>query len=152
MDFPLADRPIVANRTWRRSCPVRPNRVWPVHAFTEACRGRTLFGLARGPIVLRGTTQNFYRHTNMRRFFVSLCLGGFLTLGALAGTTTNVHAQATAPVDVPRTISYQGILQKSDHTPAPDGAYQVHARFYADEAGTKVVWEGTYNANVAGGV
>lgn len=66
--------------------------------------------------------------------------------------TTDVHAQATAEIipDVPHTISYQGLLESADGQKI-DGLRTITTRIYADAAGTKLLWEDEFAANVRGG-
>ncbi len=61
-------------------------------------------------------------------------------------------AQETPSNDVPRVISYQGVLTSNDGKNVRDGAYPVTITLYADEAGTKAVWHDTYTTQVQGGV
>ena len=79
---------------------------------------------------------------------------------AAAGTlliSSNSLAQNVSPSDAPRTdiprlISYQGLLTTPEGTTIRDGQYPVTVTLYADEAGTKVVWQDTYTTSVVGGV
>ena len=54
--------------------------------------------------------------------------------------------------DVPRTISYQGLLTSSDGTPFTDGQYEITVSLYADGRGDNSVWQDSYIADVNGGV
>lgn len=69
----------------------------------------------------------------------------------LAGALV-LNAQTTAPAsDVPRTISYQGILS-SDGKAYADGEYDITVTLYGDRHGTNHVWQYTYTTRVIGGV
>lgn len=68
-----------------------------------------------------------------------------------AGTAAN--AQTTiSTTDVPRTISYQGLLTSTDGIPFSDGQYQVTVTLYGNEQGTGPIWQENYTTQVAGGV
>lgn len=54
--------------------------------------------------------------------------------------------------DVPRTISYQGMLTSSGGTPFSDGRYDVSVTLYADADGQHPVWSGSYETAVIGGL
>jgi hypothetical protein len=60
-------------------------------------------------------------------------------------------SQAGATADIPRTLSYQGVLQSSDGQPI-NGEEPMTIRLYADTAGQNLVWEDTYTANVQNGI
>lgn len=71
----------------------------------------------------------------------------FLLAGGIA-----MHAQTTTTTDVPRTISYQGLLSTSDGATFSDGRYQVTVTLYADQQGTRQIWQNTYSTQVNDGV
>lgn len=79
----------------------------------------------------------------------SLLLLSALLLTCAAITTT---AQQTGTLDVPRIISYQGLLSTSDGAPLPTGTYDIIVTLYADEAGTQPLWQSTYNTSVHNGI
>lgn len=63
------------------------------------------------------------------------------------------HAQSTLlSPDVPRTISYQGLLSSPDGAVLPDGAYQVTVALYSDPQGSREVWRDSYTTQVTAGV
>lgn len=66
--------------------------------------------------------------------------------------TTKLHAQQATEVDVPRTISYQGMLTSVSGAPMSDGIYNISVTMYADEEGTKPVWTDSYRVALVGGV
>ena len=81
----------------------------------------------------------------------------FLRISVIAlfaiATTWSLHAQERVDVnDVPRTISYQGLLTSSDGIPFTDGQYEITVSLYADGRGDNAVWQDSYIANVNGGV
>lgn len=84
----------------------------------------------------------------MNRIFLHSILSALL----LTGISAAAVAQQTATLDVPRTISYQGLLTAGDGTPIPDGRYDITVTLYADEAGSQAVWRHTYGATVLGGI
>lgn len=73
-----------------------------------------------------------------------LCMSMFLLAGTL------VYAQQKA--DIPRVISYQGLLTSSQGSPLADGEYSITVTLYGDEQGSDKVWQDTYTAKVLGGV
>lgn len=79
----------------------------------------------------------------------SLSILAALILGA---ATTDMQAQQTDHQDIPRLISYQGLLSSSDGTALPDGTYDITVTMYGDPAGTDVVWRDTYESNVVNGL
>jgi hypothetical protein len=70
----------------------------------------------------------------------------------LIGVTAISIAQQSSTLDVPRTISYQGLLTSNDGTPLPNGVYDITVTLYADETGANGIWQGTYHADVLNGV
>lgn len=69
---------------------------------------------------------------------------------AFAATTT--VAQQTGALDVPRTISYQGLLTSGNGAPLPDGTYDITVALYADESGTQPLWRNMYRTAVLNGI
>ena len=61
-------------------------------------------------------------------------------------------AQTVEMEDVPRTISYQGIVSPITGGQLPTGEYAVTVRLYADESGENVVWKGEYTTRVVDGL
>jgi hypothetical protein len=57
----------------------------------------------------------------------------------------------TASSDVPRTLSYQGLMQSSDGT-AINGAQPMTIRLYSDTAGQNLVWEDNFTPNIQNGL
>jgi len=75
-----------------------------------------------------------------------LALSGLLTLGSTAFAQTSQHA------DVPKTISYQGILSSNIGTTTIDGTYPITVTLYADSHGNSPIWTGTYSTTLHDGV
>ncbi|MEP7233876.1 MAG: hypothetical protein ABI778_01150 [Ignavibacteriota bacterium] len=81
-----------------------------------------------------------------------------LYLGLLACSSLVIRpsfAQQTGPsqaTDVPRVISYQGVLSTATGQLVPDGKYPVTLKLYSDAQGTGYVWTDKYEVNVKGGV
>lgn len=71
---------------------------------------------------------------------------------ALTLTSSTIQAQQIQQPDVPRTISYQGLLTSTDGTPLPDGPYDIAVSLFLDEAGTQPLWNATFNTDVRNGV
>ncbi len=76
----------------------------------------------------------------------------FPLLSALLLTCAVITATAQQTVDVPRTISYQGLLTSTDGTPLPDGPYDIAVSLFLDEDGTQPLWNATFNTDVRNGV
>lgn len=71
----------------------------------------------------------------------------------LAAGATALQGQTTIPAtDVPRTISYQGLLTSTDGVPFADGEYGITVTLYGDEQGTRPVWRQTCTTQVSGGI
>jgi hypothetical protein len=60
------------------------------------------------------------------------------------------YAQST--VDVPHTISYQGLLVNRDGFPVPDGDHTLHLRLYADSVGVAGVWQSDIRIRTRNGI
>ena len=88
--------------------------------------------------------------TSKRIRWVSLCVLATTILYSRV-TLAQTSSQAGATADIPRTISYQGLIQSSDGQPIT-GEEPMTIRLYADAAGRNLVWEDTYTANVQNGV
>src|ERR1700722_714454 len=86
----------------------------------------------------------------MRRFFVSLCLGTALSVGAGFGSASAQQTSNASQASV-STISYQGILSK-DGVAVPDGDYPVTVTLYRDAGGSSSVWSGSYIVHTSNGV
>ncbi|HZV12767.1 MAG TPA: hypothetical protein VFA55_06085, partial [Candidatus Kapabacteria bacterium] len=65
--------------------------------------------------------------------------------------SVTIHAQ-TATTDVPKVITYQGMINSQDGTPIADGQYDITVSFYTDANGVSKVWQGTYMATVTKGI
>src|SRR5690606_25345942 len=71
----------------------------------------------------------------------------------LAAGATALQGQTTIPAtDIPRTISYQGLLTSTDGVPFADGEYGITVTLYGDEQGTRPVWRQTCTTQVSGGI
>lgn len=96
----------------------------------------------------------------MRRFLYSLGLGlaiaGATVLNASAQTLAvnggEPSAAQTQSIDIPKTLSYQGLVTAKDGQPVKDGDYAITVTLYNDADGQNSVWKGTYTAHVTGGV
>ncbi len=53
---------------------------------------------------------------------------------------------------VPRTMSYQGVLTDADGNPVPDGTYNFVFRLYLAESGGDPIWEETQMVVISGGL
>lgn len=71
---------------------------------------------------------------------------------ALTLTSSTIQAQQIQQPDVPRTISYQGLLTSSNGAPLPDGTYDITVSLFLDEAGTQPLWNTTFNTDVRNGL
>ena len=64
-----------------------------------------------------------------------------------------VHGQdQSTSVDVPSTISYQGVVTSASGTAISDGNYEIVVTLYADSEGQEVVWQEKYHTAIAGGL
>ncbi len=78
----------------------------------------------------------------------ALLLGGSRFAFAQTGTSPSLSAVST---DVPRTLSYQGLLRSSAGTPVND-TEAITVRLYADSAGKQLLWQDVFTVNVQNGV
>ncbi len=76
--------------------------------------------------------------------FIGVLVGIFVARSAIA--------QSRGESEVPRTISYQGMVSSATGAEFPSGDYAVTVRLYADEHGREVVWEGEYRTRVENGL
>ncbi len=63
-----------------------------------------------------------------------------------------VVGSTQAEAELPRTMSYQGVLKDGDGELVPDGDYEMVFRLYDAETGGNVLWEETQNAVVVAGL
>ncbi len=78
----------------------------------------------------------------------------YTVIGVLIGifVAQSAIAQSPGESDVPRTISYQGMVSSATGARFPSGDYAVTVRLYADEHGREVLWEGKYTTTVENGL
>ncbi len=78
----------------------------------------------------------------------------YTVIGVLIGifVAQSAIAQSPGESDVPRTISYQGMVSSATGARFPSGDYAVTVRLYADEHGREVLWEGQYTTTVENGL
>lgn len=60
--------------------------------------------------------------------------------------------QPIAGNDIPRYISYQGLLTTKDGSVLQDGVYRIAINLYGDEAGKERLWQDTYDVSVSKGI
>lgn len=75
--------------------------------------------------------------TTMKRIFLLLVF-----VLSIVGTT-DIFAQ------IPRIMTYQGVITNPDGTPLPDGTYTLGFSMYTDETGGSPIWSETQNVSVA---
>lgn len=85
--------------------------------------------------------MNTYRYLGS----MILCCIIFSGISALA-------QQPGALPDIPRVISYQGMLTSNTGSPLADGEYQATVTLYGDENGAVTVWRDTYTITAQGGI
>src|ERR1051325_10868716 len=101
----------------------------------------------------------------MRRFLLSLALTGAMGAALLTSSAITASAQSAnaniavnnptttgSKQDVPKIITYQGVLRNSDGTAVKDGEYTITMRMYGDQEGVKEVWKDTYTVQVKDGI
>ncbi len=118
-------------RNVKRSQTHRENRLISLH--TGEKRRNIRNGVAGLPVV--------YPHV------LTTMLAGLLSI--LAGTA--LLAQQNVP-DVPRLLSYQGVLVEPDGVKVPDATYVVTIKLYDTPAGGTPVWEETQSVVTLDGV
>lgn len=64
----------------------------------------------------------------------------------------HTDAQQRSDLDVPRTISFQGLLTSNDGDPLPDGNYTVTVHLYGDANGTELLWQDAYTTGIRNGI
>jgi len=65
---------------------------------------------------------------------------------------TSAGIAQTTSTDVPKTISYQGMIDSPDGAPIADGQYNITISFYGDANGVTRMWQGMYSATITKGV
>src|SRR5579872_4504925 len=89
--------------------------------------------------------------TGRKQFFRRLI---FIYLGIFSCGILSIgesYGQATQSYDVPRVISYQGVVHDNNGSLLSDGNYQIVASFYDDALGTSKIWQGKYTVTVSQG-
>ncbi|MDP4218917.1 MAG: hypothetical protein Q8916_09455 [Bacteroidota bacterium] len=83
------------------------------------------------------------------RLAALVCIGLFtiLSFGRSFGQQTG-----SGQSDVPRIMSYQGVISDHNGVRLPDGNYPITASLYEDASGTSKIWQGRYTVAVTGGV
>src|SRR5437764_768541 len=67
-------------------------------------------------------------------------------------SVNTVSAQQTGPTtDVPRTLSYQGMITDGLNS-VTSGLHKIVVTFYSDAIGASPIWNATYSTNVTNGV
>lgn len=92
--------------------------------------------------------------SSWRSTFCAVVLQGSLCLAlpAFAQTSATRTSSTLQPTDVPRTISYQGILTGTDGKPMHDGQYAITVRLYSDAEGVQAIYDATYQVTVVSGI
>lgn len=70
----------------------------------------------------------------------------------LAGALSASAQSTITATDVPRTISYQGLLSSTDGTPFADGEYGITITLYGDANGRTPIWNDSYRTQVNDGL
>ncbi|HWF43935.1 MAG TPA: hypothetical protein VG537_04770 [Candidatus Kapabacteria bacterium] len=73
-------------------------------------------------------------------------------MGLLVAAILVISISVSVAQDVPRTMSYQGIVQGSDGKLVKDGSYALTVHLYSDKDGLQEVWNGTYTTQISGGL
>ncbi|MBI5473662.1 MAG: hypothetical protein HY961_15090 [Ignavibacteriae bacterium] len=63
-----------------------------------------------------------------------------------------LHLSQQSVAQIPRTLSYQGVLTDTAGTPKPDGTYNFTFRLYAVASGGTAIWSETKSAQVTRGL
>ena len=66
--------------------------------------------------------------------------------------TLCLFATTAVPVEIPKTLSYQGVLTDAQGNPVPDGTVDLTCRLYQDASGGSPLWAETQQVAVVGGV
>ena len=72
--------------------------------------------------------------------------------GAETSNNYNSISSSKRDLTIPRTLSYQGLLTKSDGRPVEDGSYSVTFRFFNSLVGGDLLWEENQNIEVKDGI
>jgi hypothetical protein len=87
-----------------------------------------------------------------------LCIAQLLVVSsgnAQQSSRSPIYTQptiGTPNVDVPRTISYQGMITLPDGSVPKDGMYPVTVSLYADDSGATPIWSSTYSSSLSRGI
>src|SRR5258706_15998106 len=82
-----------------------------------------------------------------KNLFVSLVSLAILVpycLTAFAQNPQGSGEAAQAVGDIPRVISYQGLIRGNDYQPINDGKHRLVVTLYTDENGTTPLWSDSY--------
>ncbi len=94
--------------------------------------------------IINKTEVSFIMKQSIVYSIIGVLVGIFMAQSAIA--------QSPGESDVPRTISYQGMVSSATGARLPSGDYAVTVRLYADEHGQEVIWEGQYTTTVENGL
>ncbi len=81
---------------------------------------------------------------------LNVALFGFEAFTNEARSQGNQMSISTVKIDVPHTISYQGVLSSRD-SQATDGVYRMKAALYLDAEGSQSIWSDEFSVQVTGG-
>ena len=70
----------------------------------------------------------------------------------LQNSETNSPKTKNRIIDIPKTLSYQGLLTKENGRPVNDGDYQITFRFYPDSIEGELIWQETQMIKIEDGV
>jgi hypothetical protein len=84
--------------------------------------------------------------------FCAVILQGILCVAMPLYAQNSTRPSTSTATDVPRTISYQGILTGIDGKPMHDGQYGITVKLYSDAEGVQAIYDATYQVTVVGGM
>ena len=91
--------------------------------------------------------------------YIIILLSGFIIaqkqerkIPVLDSIVKSKSSQETSTLEVPRRVSYQGLLTKSNGRIVSDGSYQVSFRFYRQLEGGTSFWEETQGVSIQDGI
>ena len=89
----------------------------------------------------------------MKKLLTLATLATLLVLSSMMPFAQNSFAQTASTTDIPRLISYQGLLAGTAGQPVANGAHMLTIRFYADSQGVgPAVWSDNFNVTTNNGV
>ncbi len=89
------------------------------------------------------------KHSFWERAVMSVLI---LCIAQLLAVSSVYSQNGASNVDVPKTISYQGLISLPGGSVPQDGTYPITVSLYADDSGATTIWSGNYTTAISRGI